>query len=140
MKQPTSGRKQRGSVLVETGLVFTTFAFLVIGAFDFGQFLFVHQALVERTRNATRWGAVNDPTNVTAVQNMVLYNQPTVPSGASTYFGLTTDMVQVSNPGSGTSDYRLTVLVTNYPYTILSPYISGSYIGPNIKVSVPLGQ
>src|SRR5690349_21417019 len=140
MKQPTSGRKQRGSVLVETGLVFTTFAFLVIGAFDFGQFLFVHQALVERTRNATRWGAVNDPTNVTAVQNMVLYNQPTVPSGASTYFGLTTDMVQVSNPGSGTSDYRLTVLVTNYPYTILSPYIAGTYLGPNIKVSVPLGQ
>ena len=140
MKPSRVGKKQRGSVLVETGLVFTTFAFLVIGAFDFGQFLFVHQALVERTRNATRWGAVNDPTNVTAVQNMVLYNQPTVPSGASTYFGLTTDMVQVSNPGSGTSDYRLTVLVSNYPYTILSPYISGSYTGPNIKVSIPLGQ
>ena len=140
MKLSRVGRKQRGSVLVETGLVFTTFAFLVIGAFDFGQFLFVHQALVERARNATRWGAVNDPTNTTAVQNMVLYNQPTVPSEASSYFGLTTDMVQVSNPGSGTSDYRLTVMVTNYPYTILSPYISGSYTGPNIKVSIPLGQ
>jgi|SRR5690349_8825449 len=140
MKHPRPRERQRGSAFVETALVFTTFAFLVIGAFDFGQFLFVHQALVERARNAVRWGAVNDPTNVTAVQNMVLYNQATVPTDASSYFGLTTDMVQVSNPGSGTVDYRLTVLVTNYPYTILSPYIAGTYLGPNIKVSVPLGQ
>ena len=140
MKHPKPRERQRGSVFVETALVFTTFAFLVIGAFDFGQFLFVHQALVERARNAVRWGAVNDPTNVTAVQNMVLYNQATVPPDASSYFGLTTDMVQVSNPGSGTIDYRLTVLVTNYPYTILSPYIAGTDLGPNIKVSVPLGQ
>ena len=56
------------------------------------------------------------------------------------YFGLTSDMVQVSDPGSGTNDYRLTVFITNYPYTVLSPYIGGTHIGPNITVSYPIGQ
>ena len=140
MKHDRSRKRQRGSVLVETGMIFTIFAFLVIGAFDFGQFLFVHQALVERTRNAARWGAVNDPTNATAIQNMVFYNQPTAPSGASPYFGLTTDMVKVTNPGGGTVDNRVVVQVTNFPYTVLSPYIGGSYTGPNITISIPLGQ
>ena len=143
-----SRKRQRGSVLVETGFIFTTFAFMLIGAFDFGQFLFIHQALVERARNAARWGAINDPTNYTAIQNMVLYNQPTAPDGswggqnsnAPGYFGLTSDMVQVSNPGSGTNDYRLTVFITNYPYTVLSPYIGGTYIGPNITIGYPIGQ
>jgi hypothetical protein len=80
---------------------------------------------------------VNDPTDHTAIQNMLKYNQPTA-SGTS-YFGLTTDMVQVSSPGSGTSDYRTVVFITGYPYTVLSPYIGGTYRGPNITVVAPVG-
>ena len=37
-------RSSRGSVLVETALIFLAFAGMLIGAFDFGQFLFIHQA------------------------------------------------------------------------------------------------
>ena len=139
-------KRQRGSVLVETGLIFTTFAFMLIGAFDFGQFLFIHQALVERARSAARWGVVTDPTNLTAIRCMVLYDQPSgsgCPGNDDTrpgYFGLTQNMVQVSTPGSGTNDYRLVVFITNYPYTVLSPYIGGTYMGPNITVSYPIGQ
>jgi Flp pilus assembly protein TadG len=141
MKLRESRKRRRGSAFVETAFVFTSFAFMLIGAFDFGQFLFIHQALVERARNAARWGIVNNPTDHTSIQNMVLYNQPTVPSGqASGYFGLTSNMVRVSDPGSGTNDYRLVVFITNYPYTILSPYIGGTYTGPNITVSSPIGQ
>ncbi len=141
MDTSQSRKRQRGSVLVETGFIFTTFAFMLIGAFDFGQFLFIHQALVERARSAVRWGAVNDPTNLSATRNMVLYNRPTAPGGdASGHFGLTSDMVQVSDPGSGTNDYRLVIFITNYPYTVLSPYIGGTYTGPNITVSYPIGQ
>ena len=140
MDTSKSRKRQRGSVLVETGFIFTTFAFMLIGAFDFGQFLFIHQALVERTRNAARWGAVNDPTDHTSIQNMVLYNQSTVPgNNPSGYFGLTSGMVQVSDPGTG-NDHHLVVFVTNYPYTVLSPYIGGTYMGPNITVSYPIDQ
>ena len=143
MKTSNSRKRQRGSVFVETAFIFTIFAFMLIGAFDFGQFLFIHQALVERTRSAARWGAVNGPANHTSIQNMVLYNQSTAPGNSnnqSGYFGLTPDMVQVSDPGNGTNDYRLVVFITNYPYTVLSPYIGGTYTGPNIMVSYPIGQ
>ena len=138
MNRKTSKQGRRGSALIETALIFTTFAFLLIGIFDFGQFLFVHQALVERARSAARWGLVNDPTNTTAIQNMVLYNQST--AGATGYFGLTASMVQVSNPGSGTSDNRIVVFITGYPYIVLSPYIGGTHTGPNITVVQPVGN
>src|SRR5207245_134629 len=129
-------KHQRGAVMIETGLIFTAFAFMLIGAADFGQFLFIHQALVERGRNAARWGALSDPTNTTAIQNMVIYNQST--AGTNPYFGLTTSMVQVSNPGAGTTNSRVAILITNYPYTILSPLIGGTYTGPNISVTYPV--
>jgi Flp pilus assembly protein TadG len=135
-----SRRASRGSALLESALVLLGFAALVIGTFDFAQFLFIHQSLVERARNAARWGGLTSTPDTTSVQNMVLYNQPTVPQNAQGYMGLTTDMVQVTTPDSGTDDYRVVVLITNYPYQILSPYIAGRYYGPDITVSVPLGM
>ena len=130
-------KKSGGSVIVETALIFLVFACLLLGAFDFGQFLFVHQALVERARYAARWGAISDPTNSTAITNMVLYNAPT---GSGTgYFNLTSANVFVTNPGVGTDNYVLNVQLSGYKYTRVSPYIAGSYTGPQINVSVPLG-
>jgi len=132
-------RRQRsgGSVIVETALIFLVFACLLLGAFDFGQFLFVHQALVERARYAARWGAISDPTNATAITNMVLYNSP---AGSGTgYFNLTAANVFVTSPGAGTDDYVLNVRLSGYKYIRVSPYMAGSYTGPQIIVSVPLG-
>jgi len=142
IRQITSASSRRrntsaGSVMVETALIFIVFACLLLGAFDFGQFLFVHQALVERARSAARWGAITDPTDVPSITNMVLYNQPT---GSGTgYFNLEAANVAVTNPGSGTDDYRLEVVLSGYNYTSVSPYLAGSYKGPRISVSVPLG-
>ena len=135
-------KRSKGSVLVETGFVFIIFAFMLMGAFDFAQFLFIHQALVDRARSAARWGALSDPTNTSAIQNMVLYNQTTAPVGASSgIFGLTSSMVQVSTQDTSSSDnYRLTVLITNYPYQMISPIIGGTYNGPNILISFPIGR
>jgi Flp pilus assembly protein TadG len=133
-------RTSKGSVFVETALIFMVFASMLIGAFDFGQFLFVHQALVERARYAARWGAINDATDSTSITNMVLYNQSSTPaSGTATYFNLTSGNVSVSNPDSGTDNYRLQLQISGYSYSVLSPYIAGSYTGIPITVSVPLG-
>jgi Flp pilus assembly protein TadG len=126
--------------MVETAIIFVAFILMLVGIFDFGQFLFVHQALVERARYAARWGAVNDPTNTTSITNMVLYNQSTTPqSGTPTYFNLSSANVSVTNPGSGTNDYRLTIQISGYSYLILSPYIAGTYTGIPVTVSIPLG-
>src|SRR2546425_1803926 len=105
MRDRISRRRQKqskGAVIIETGLIFVVFSFMLMGAFDFAQFLFIHQALVDRARSAARWGAVNAPTDTSAIQNMVLYNQTTVPEGASSgVFGLTSSMVTVSTQVSG---------------------------------------
>src|SRR2546425_9871029 len=107
-------KTRRGSTFVESGLIFLVFSFLMIGAFDFGQFLFIQQALVDRARFAARWGAVGiytgsiSPSDTSPIQNMVLYNQSTTPTdGRSGFFGLTTANVPLpATPGAGTDDYR----------------------------------
>jgi Flp pilus assembly protein TadG len=134
-------KKSKGAVMVETTLIAVVFLTMLFGAFDFAQFLFIHQALVERARYVARWGALADPTNTSAITDMMLYNQSTdPPAGTAGYLGLTASNVTVSTPGSGTADYRLTLLISNYSYSMFSPFIAGSYTGPNISVSVPLGQ
>jgi Flp pilus assembly protein TadG len=136
-----SGRRKtsRGSAMVEMTLIGIVFFVILIGIVDFGQFLFLQQAIVERARSAARWGAVTDPTNSTAIRNMVLYLQSTAPSGGTASFGLTADMVSVSTADAGTDNYRLVLQISGYSYSVLSPYLAGSYKGAPISVSVPLG-
>ena len=55
-------RARRGSAILESSFVFLGFFAMMLGSFDFAQFLFLHQAIVERTRYAARWGAINDAT------------------------------------------------------------------------------
>ena len=142
MKKANRQRKRgtRGSAVVESALCFIVFAAMLLGTFDFGQFLFVHQALTERARYSARWGAVSDPTNTAAVINMVLYFQSTAPDNPNPYFGLTTDNVTASYLDDGTYNARLVVNIKDFKYYILSPYIGGQYTGPNIQVTVPVGQ
>ena len=68
---------------------------------------------------------------------MVLYNSAT--GSGPGYFNLTVDNVFVTNPGVGTDNYVLNVRLSGYQYIRVSPYIAGSYTGPQIIVSVPLG-
>ena len=133
-------RTSKGNVMVESALIFLMFFSLLIGVFDFGQFLFIHQSLVERVRSAARWGAINNPSDSAAITNMVLYNQAATPAaGTGSYFALTAGNVFVTTPGSGSDNYRLNLQVSGYSYSIFSLNIAGSYIGPTITVSVPLG-
>jgi Flp pilus assembly protein TadG len=125
--------------MVEAACMAVVFFFLLLGIFDFGQFLFVHQALVERARYAARWGAINDPTDTTSIQNMVMYYQTTAPTTASPYFGLKASNISVNTYDSGNNSYRMVLHISGYKYTVLSPYIGGLHTGPPITVSVPLG-
>lgn len=132
-------RHSRGNSVLETALIGLIFFSMLIGAFDFGQFLFIHQALTERARSAARWGSINDPTDSTSIKNMVLYNQSTQPDEGRRYFNLSSSNITVTNADSGTNNHRLNVQISGYTYSILSPFIAGSYTGPLILVSVPLG-
>ncbi len=131
---------RRGSTLVELALVASLFFVLLIGAADFGQFLFIQQAIVQRTQAAARWGAATDPTNSAAIRNMVLYAQSTPPPSGKASFGLAESMVTVSTADGGTDNYRLVVQVSGYSVQLLSPYLAGLHQGAPIIVSVPLGM
>jgi Flp pilus assembly protein TadG len=151
MQKPISRARRRansGHVMIEAAFIFIVFFSLLIGAFDFGQFLFVHQALMERARSALRWGAVHNGT-ADQITNMVLYNQSTDPGNTTGYFNLTSSMVTVTPSTDSiclvqdatvfpTLYKRLTVQIHDYSYIMLSPYSAGSYNGPNILVAAPI--
>jgi len=146
MKQSKRNSRERGSAIVEGSLILLVFLTMLIGILDFGQFLFIHQTLTERARQAVRYGVVNDPTDSTSLQNIVLYGQasggsvPQSPSNSDTgIFNLQRNDVTVTATGSTTEDYRLNILISNYPYIIYSPLMHGTYTGPNILASLPLG-
>lgn len=138
-RSPRRRKTSGGNVIVESALIFMGFAVMLFGAFDLGQYLFVHQALVERARYAARWGAINSA-NSTAITNMVLYYQSsTPPDGTPSLFNLTSSNVNVTTPESGTDSYRLQLQISGYSWNVFSPYIAGRYTGPTITVTVPLG-
>ena len=146
MKPANTTQRERGSALVEGALICSAFFYMLLGAIDFGQFLYIHQTLSERAREGIRYGIVNDPTDSTSIQNVVLYGQasggsvPNSPQNTDKgIFNVPRSAVTVTTTGSGTDDYRLTVQIRNYSYTMYSPIISGHYTGPNILASLPLG-
>jgi len=141
-----SSRQNRGSAIVETALIGLVFFAMMLGIFDFGQYLFIQHAIVERARLAARWGAINNPTDSTSIKNMVLYNQSTAPAaGTPTYFGITAGNITVATSGkdaSGnlTDDYVMTMTISGYTLQSYSLWIAGSYTGAPITVTVPLGK
>jgi Flp pilus assembly protein TadG len=144
-KMPRAER-EKGSAIVEGALIFLVLACMLIGTIDFGQFLFIHATLTERAREAVRYGSVNDPTDTTSIQNVVLYGQasgglaPTTAAGTdSGIFNVLRSNVSVTATGAATDDYRVTVKIHDYTYHIYSPYMAGTYTGPIIYSSLPLG-
>jgi hypothetical protein len=124
--------------MVESALVLLTFFAMLIGTIDFGQVLFFHQSLVERARTAVRYGVTN-PTNTAGIQNMAVYNTPTVTGTPSAVLpNLTTAMVTVTNPDVNTSNARVVVTISGYPINFLSPYITQTF--NNLAVTVAMSS
>ncbi len=121
--------------MVESALVTLVVAAALIGIFDLGQVLFVHQTFVARVRLAARYGQINT-SDVNAIKNMVLYGQP----GAGTFavFGLTADKISVTMLDTGLSEQRIVVAISGYPYRLFSPWIGGVFTGRPIVASMPL--
>lgn len=127
--------RKRGQAIVEGALVTLVLVAVLMGIFDLGLILFIHQTFAARVRSAVRYAVVN-PYDETAIKNMVLYGQPT--AGVSGAFGLTAAMVTVVQAGVGTNDQRIVVTISGYPYHFFSPWIGGDFNGRSISASLPL--
>ena len=118
-------RRERGSTLVESALILTLFISTLLAVLDFGQFLFFHQVLTERVRNAARQGALNwtRGCQVDCVKNLVVYDSTT-----NTYNGVAVPRLTTANvtvtPPDATLDSRLRVTVSNYNFAVFNPWMS----------------
>src|SRR5665647_608448 len=98
MSRNDSARK-RGQAIVEGALVTLVLVAVLIGIFDLGLVLSIHQTFTTRVRSAVRYAVVNTY-DETAIKHMVLYGHPT--AGAAGAFGLTAGMVSVARTDVGT--------------------------------------
>jgi Flp pilus assembly protein TadG len=134
-------RDSRGSNLVESALVFGAFIFMVIGAFDFGQAVFMHQSMVERVRAAARFASVTPTASDDNIRNLVVYGQTTIPADPSTLGSFCTNAAAGANPVSvtrtatSTPDVNLAVIsVSNCSFNLFSPYVGGLFTMQPISV------
>ena len=130
---------QRGQAVVESALIMLIFLPVLIGILDFGQFLYFHQSLTERARAAARYGAVHTYSGGSDSANVAVYNDPAGTANGATALlpDLTTGIVSATLSGAGTDDARITVTISNYPYSFVSPYMSKSTWFRTIRASEP---
>ena len=135
----TKTRSERGSTVVESAMVVMIALVLMIGILDFGQIMFMHQAIMNRVRSVAREAAVKNYT-ANAVKNLIVYNTQS-PSDASTpMFGLSTSNVDVSYSDASSSEQRLFVSVTNLEYRTYTPLFARTLRNLPIRLSVPTEQ
>lgn len=125
--------------MVESALVFLVFMCMFIGIADFGQFLYFHQALVDRARAGVRYAAVNPSATITQIQNATVYNDPAATSASSPIVsGLAPSMITAYRSGTaGTEDGTVTVKISGFPFSYLSPWIAGRYTNAPIVATLP---
>lgn len=119
-------RTQTGSVFVESALIFIVAAIFGIGAIDVGLMVFTHQTVLNRTRAAGRWSAVN-PFDATQITNMVLYGTPTAGQAGTELFGMNASNVTVVHDTSdGMYADRVIITVSGYTYFLFSGAIANA--------------
>jgi len=107
--------------MLESALIIIVFLPVLVGIVDFGQLLYFNQALAERTRVATRYGAVHT-FNATQIANVAIYNDPAGAGNGATpilpYLNTTSGSqgyVSATLSDSGTDDARITVKIADFP-------------------------
>jgi hypothetical protein len=141
MKRRRSHR--RGQSLVEAALVLFAFLSLVLAVADCGQVLFAHQALVERAREASRWGVLHPWQGPEPIINLVLYGQTQEPAVAgSGYLGMTPANVRVDYQAATPDrpdDQMLSVAVVNFESHLFSPWLARVLVSARpVLVSAPM--
>ena len=122
-----SRRNQSGQAMVEAGLIMLIFLPVLIGIMDFGQFLYLHLSLTERTRAAAHYGAITNFTDGSDIVNVAIYNDPAGAANGATALlpnlqgadSTKNGYVSATLTGAGTDDARIRVTITNYPYSFL---------------------
>lgn len=137
-------RGRRGQSLVEGALVMLVFFGLLLAVLDCGQVLFAHQSLVERVREATRWGSLHPEGGESRIVNFVLYGQPDQGGASSGFLGMTADNVKVEyrKPSKRRpDDHVLHVEIVNYESHLFTPWFATAFVSPRpVSMTAPVAR
>lgn len=131
---------QKGSAMLESALVLTTFLLTLIGVVDLSQVLFVNQSLTERVRNVARGSAISGASEEEIV-NRIVYNSPERPAddvAPAGYLGLFPQHVRAQVLDRTYNEQRLIVEISGLPVTMVSPLMSGRGRNLPLRITVPL--
>jgi len=90
---------RRGQTLVETTLILGAFMGLLLAIVHVGVLLVERQALLERVRQAARWGATQ-PFEATQIRNIVLFGTAAPAAGAFPISDIDVQVRQTDCPGT----------------------------------------
>jgi len=123
-REPIQKAGQRGSVFIEFALSFLVLFSVFTGAFEFGYAFYAYNTLVNAVREGARYASLKpyDSASSTpstafnsAVQNMVVYANPTPPNGAMPILrGLSTSNVNLTVLANGSAPTQMTVSISNF--------------------------
>ena len=92
---------------------------------------------MERTRAAARY-AILDPTQPDKIKNMAIYNTPTPTDSTPRLLpALTSNMISISTADLGTPEGRVSVTISNYPISFVTPGLAGSFTARPSSVTYP---
>jgi Flp pilus assembly protein TadG len=138
---------QKGSVFIEFALSFLVLFSIFTGAFEFGYAFYAYNTLVNAVREGARFASLkpydsasSTPSTAfnTAVQNMVVYANPTPPNGSSPILrGLSTSNVNLTVLANGSAPTQMTVSISNFSLDAVfgtirlngNPSVSFPYLG-----------
>ncbi len=133
----TRRRSVHGNAIVEASLTLMVFLIFVFSLFDWGVSLYLNQSVVHQARVGARYGAVH-PDDLTAIKNMVLYNDTTARPGAG-IMGLQASGVTVTRAGTpNTATDRIVVNVKGFNFTWITPGWAGKHTAKAITVTIPV--
>jgi Flp pilus assembly protein TadG len=122
--KPTKKTDQRGSVLIEFALSFLLLFAIFTGAFEFGYTFYAYNTLENAVREGARYAsmkpydsATSTPATdlYTAVQNMVVYANPSPANGATPILhGLSESNVNLTVLANGGDPTQVTVSISNF--------------------------
>ena len=139
--------REKGSIFIEFALTVLVLLAVFTGAFEFGYAFYAYNTLVNAVREGARYAsmkpydsATSTPSTAfsTAVQNMVVYANPTPSQGAAPILtGLSTSNVNVAVISNGAQPLQMTVSISNFSLDAVfgtitlnnKPSVSFPYLG-----------
>ncbi len=113
--------------MMESALIMLIFVPVLIGVADFGQLIYFHSSLTERARAAARYGAVHTYSDGSAIKNVAVYDNDSPANGTNPLLpGLTVGIVTATLDDAGTDSARITVTISNFPFSFISGFMSRS--------------